>query len=762
MLAIFAIFLTLAMVASVTAYTPQSRRNATVFLSTDPKTIQLGSYILVNAWTSPQPPLIPGGGMAGQIRTGYMYTITKPDGSVMTRGPLNATGEGGSWFVFTPDQLGTWTISMAWPGDEYYFPCQSPDVTFTVQSEAVSGWPAAAMPTGYWTSPVNSENREWYTLNGPWLQSAYNASYASFDCGGGFNPYTTAPESSHVLWRTQISLTGIIGGTYGTVSSGAGSASPPVVMFGNVYYNVPDGFVCVDLRTGVQKWKVVNGSVTAGQVTSGGTPYIWEFGANVVGNLAGQGITIKRYNALNGQCNLVIPNGCSGVWDAGSVYITPPAYNGASVGYGSNDEDTWFARWDASKMVGTNWQTGVVWNVTRPAHTLSVFNIWDGIAVFGFQSERQVAYNITNGDIIWNFPRENAYAAKVAGNGLYVNYYAEDMSYHAIDIYTGASVWNTSSADYPWGSFVPYTPVIAYDDLYTLSYDGHIYAYKTSDGTLDWKYYSGSTTETPYGNWAFWWGPIVADGKVYAGEGEHSPTQPLTRGNRLTCVDASTGEQEWSLLGMFKPYAIAEGYFLAVNVYDGYLYCFGKGQTTTTVAASPDVTSKGCAVLISGTVTDQSSSQAGVAAVSDDSITGQMENLLMQQPVPTNTTGVQVILTAVASDGTMIPIGTVTSDAGGLYKTTWQPSTEGVYTIVAQFDGTKSYWASAAETALAVVSSTGSPSVSSVPSSPSVSGESPSVSPPTEGPSTSVYIAVAAVVVIIAVIAAALVLRRRK
>lgn len=753
-LVLTAIFLMIAMMASVNAYTPKQRRDATVFIATNPQIVKLGEPVLVNSWTSPQPPLIPGGGMAGMPRSGYLYTITKPDGTTYTHGPVDSYGDGSHWYAFTPDQIGTWKLKMSWSGDEWYFPCESPEITFTVQTEGLPKYPDAELPTDYWTSPINAENREWTSLNGPWLQSGYNASYGSFDSGAGFNPFTTAPESAHILWKRQVSLTGLISGERGNVASGAGSAMPPVIMFGNVYYNVPDGFVCVDLRTGVEKWKVLNASVTAGQVTRGGTPYLWEFGPNVVGNIAGQGITIKRYNALNGQCNLVIPDGMSGVWNDGSVYITPPAYNGPQQGYGSNQEDTWFARWDASKMRGTDWQTGVVWNVTRPKYTMGEFVIWGDVAIFGKQGEREVAYNITNGEMLWDIPRENAYAAKGAGNGIFVHFNAEHLTYQAIDIYTGQSLWNTTPAEYPWGSFVPYCPVIAYDKLYTLSYDGHIYAFRTSDGSTAWKFYSGDTTETPYGTWAFWWGPIVADGKVYAGTGEHSPTQPLTRGNRLFCVDAETGEFEWSIAGMFKPMAIAEGYFLAVNVYDGYLYCFGKGQTTTTVSASPKITAKGSAIMIEGSVIDNSPAQFGKPAVSADSQTGLMEYLHMQKPQPTNTTGVPVKLTAIDKNGNEFEIGEVTSDGNGLFKKMWIPTSEGEFTIKASFEGSESYWASVAETAVGVTSASGA--------SPAMSPTPTAIVGPDALPNTSVYVYIAAAIVVIAVIVVAVVLRSRK
>jgi hypothetical protein len=137
-------------------------------------------------------------------------------------------------------------------------------------------------------------------------------------------------------------------------------------------------------------------------------------------------------------------------------------------------------------------------------------------------------------------------------------------------------------------------------------------------------------------------------------------------------------------------------------------------------------------------------------------MTGWMEYLHMQQPKPTNTTGVQVRLTAVDESGNTVPITTVTSDASGFYSAMWTPTTDGKYTIVAEFAGSESYYLSSAKTAVGVAAyASGSPAVTP--------SDSPSIAPdPQALPNADMYILIAAAVVIIAVIAVAVVLRRRK
>jgi hypothetical protein len=53
---------------------------------------------------------------------------------------------------------------------------------------------------------------------------------------------------------------------------------------------------------------------------------------------------------------------------------------------------------------------------------------------------------------------------------------------------------------------------------------------------------------------------------------------------------------------------VADGYLVAFNGYDNSLYCFGKGQTATTVEA-PSTAILGSSLVILGTVTDQSADQ---------------------------------------------------------------------------------------------------------------------------------------------------------
>jgi hypothetical protein len=294
--------------------------------------------------------------------------------------------------------------------------------------------------------------------------------------------------------------------------------------------------------------------------------------------------------------------------------------------------------------------------------------------------------------------------------------------------------------------------------VYGESYDG-VYAFDATNGNIVWNYNAGNSgTETPYNTWPFGssdQGICMADGKIFAASGEHSPTL-YYRGQSLHVLDAWTGNLIWSIMGYWYPNAVAEDSLFATNAYDGNKYCFARGNTSTKVAVDDNKIAQGGSVWITGTVMDMSPAHPTSPAVSKESMTAWMEYLHMQQPCPDDVKGVPVMLTEVKSDGTSIDIGSATSNAYGIYSFKWTPPSEDAYTIVATFAGDESYFSSSAVTVVTVGSASASPTGSAAPTS------SPSAIPgPESGAGTEVYIAIAAVVIIAAVIAAALILRRR-
>ncbi len=186
----------------------------------------------------------------------------------------------------------------------------------------------------------------------------------------------------------------------------------------------------------------------------------------------------------------------------------------------------------------------------------------------------------------------------------------------------------------------------------------------------------------------------------------HDYGPPLFSGAKIYALNATTGEPIWDILNFASGSSlpVTYGYMLSFNAYDNQIYCYGKGQTQTTIDTSPVVNSNS-QMMITGTVTDQSSGNtslgipaAGTPAVSDQTMSQWMEYLYMQSPKPTNTTGVPVTLSYVDPNNNSYIMGTTTTDTNGQYVFTFTPNIPGTYTITATFAGSNSYFSSTAQT----------------------------------------------------------------
>jgi hypothetical protein len=86
-----------------------------------------------------------------------------------------------------------------------------------------------------------------------------------------------------------------------------------------------------------------------------------------------------------------------------------------------------------------------------------------------------------------------------------------------------------------------------------------------------------------------------------------------------------------------------------------------------------------------------------------------MESVYMQQPLPTNLTGVPVSLYVVDANGNYRSIGTTTSDGYGTFSLTWTPDISGDYKVIANFAGTHAYYGSTSATSFHAVEAHAAP-----------------------------------------------------
>jgi hypothetical protein len=315
--------------------------------------------------------------------------------------------------------------------------------------------------------------------------------------------------------------------------------------------------------------------------------------------------------------------------------------------------------------------------------------------------------------------------------------------------------------------------------FFSYGYGGTVTAYNITTGEVLWVYTAEQEGfESPYGNY-----PVgiacIADGKLYLTTSEHSPTQPLWRGSRLRCINATDGEEIWKILHWSTAMAagsgvfIADGYAVSLNSYDNRIYCYGKGPSATTVTGPDTSVPLGEEVLIQGTVTDVSAGtkqgeQAarfpnGVPAVADESMSEWMEYLYMQQPCPENAEGVEVVITTLDPNGNTYELGRTTTDIDGTFSCVVDPPVPGKYKIIATFAGSKSYYGSSA-IAYINVEEAPSPAQPIEPEPTEPEPTEPEPTEPAEAPLITTETAIIAAVAVAAVIgiAAYWQLRKRK
>jgi hypothetical protein len=338
--------------------------------------------------------------------------------------------------------------------------------------------------------------------------------------------------------------------------------------------------------------------------------------------------------------------------------------------------------------------------------------------------EIEAGYNWNTGQQLWITNRTTtpwahmglAGQGSCAGLGFYaiVNY--ETGGWYVYSMTTGQQLWGpaVSPAFSDWDTESAYAAVFAYGELITVGFGGDITGFNVTNGNVLWTWTtSDSGLETAYGNYPLWVGfnldPTVAGGEVLIGGG-HEYNPPMFQGSQLWVVNATTGKTVWSILGFDTETAaaVSDGVMVDYDSYDCQIYAYGMGPTAMTVTA-PDVgVTTATPITIRGTITDISAgtkqeAQAanfpdGLPCVSDASQSAWMEYVYMQQPMPTNTTGVPIAINVVDSNGNSRQIGTTTSKADGTFSLNWTPDISGAYTVTASFAGSESYYPSSAGT----------------------------------------------------------------
>ncbi len=677
-----------------------------------------------------------------------------------------------------PDQLFTWNTTQVrtWNGDT--FKGDSATTTVIVQQDPLSA-PILSypLPSEYWTRPIEGQNTNWYSISSNWLNSPFNyvgdsgtqGAVSSCDTQGGYGrlqPDGIAPNSPHILWTKPMQDGGVVGGdiyelsgeTYYMGGSYNVRFRDAIVMYGRLYYEEGWGnsgsggdYICVDVRTGQEIWRL-NATVIS-QIGKPVTGYVYCYDMMNQHGVIPNGLLFTQNfaRAVDPRTGRVLPLNITNVPNG----IAAPGLQGEVLRYVYTAASKTLGQWNSSKVFVTETSGTINASTTARYDWIKTLSIGPGTwtlnrhlipgnlllmtqGSFGGPRDPQSGMNVTAvsikpetaGQILWTkylaVAPENVTRKIIGideGAGVFITQDKETLTLCGFSITNGNQVWTVTPDDANWDT-MRCTSIVAYGNLYVSGFDGILHCYNMANGDLLWTYGNGGPGNTTYSGLETAWGhyPIfvdnVADGKLYLGTTEHSPDSPFYKGTQFRCVNATTGEEIWTMMGwgtgmyVGQSDIIAEGCFIYLNCYDMQLYTVGKGPSSMTVEAPKAAIALGGSLVISGTVTDISAGtkqneQAarfphGIPAVSDESMSAWMEYIYMQKPRPTDATGVPIALSIVDANGNYREIGTTTSDADGFYSYQWTPDIEGKYTVYASFGGSESYWPSHAVTAFAV------------------------------------------------------------
>jgi len=719
------------------------------------------------------------------------------------------------------------TSQWLYIGASIYYTAGSTDwQNLTVQQNMVMGWPYRSLTTDYWTRPINPMWRDWgtsvgdYPFNTVWYWPDGTALYPN---NYKFTAYVTAPNSCHVLWKRTLPLIGPAGMNGGftqfdSYSTLATAGTPSIIYMGRCYQSISkildNGtqitvLQCYDLRTGTVYFERAGLPATPSiiEYTPPGTNYAIGSTNIARDTLADQGWVIDfiaftgsqmyKFSPASGAITLNCT--LTQVTTSGpAVYITlstptyyMPGYALAVQTIGTGASATY--RLLNITTFGTNPTLvgRIVSNITWPYASLTglfggTYDAQDNLVgsigwntppgpQWGIGAQIQVV-DASTGALLWNLNTNDTVTENdQSPSSLIMNfgklaYGAHGRHWICFNARTGTILWTSEQTEYPWGAWWPYnTAQYQYNStsaaIIAVTYEG-VYAINWADGKILWHFSTEPyyvPFEGPYNAQPFFTGVVSADGKIYTYNGEHTPTFPRTRGWSTWCINATNGQLIWRIYNPMTPGAIADGYLTASNTYDGYMYVFGIGPSSTTVTATPKTPTEGSQILIEGTVMDQSPGQPNTPCVNDASMELQMEYIHEQMPIAglwgnQTITGVPVTLTAIAADGTVTDLGTVTTNGYyGTFGYSWTPAKAGLYTILASFNGDDSYGTSSAATMISVGAA---PTVTAAPT------PTPTPTATTQNLATTAdlmtYIVVAAIAIIIAIaIVGALILRKK-
>ena len=761
------ILLTVLTLSSILTIFPVINAQETIktyaYLGVIPNPVQVNQYVLFHVGISHQRTNVDEGW------EGLSVTIIDPEGIETSIENIRTDATGGTGVSYTPTKVGTYECQGHFP--EQTVTVFGQDVTYTASNTEVIElevtldpqpyYPGHALPSEYWTRPINAQFYEWADISGDWLRPT--GSYTMPPRAKYHPGNADAPETGHILWTKPYTQGGLASAELDKVQYEMGDAYEmkfmgSVILSGVLYYNryedvgssnTEQDVVAVDLKTGEELWvrNWNNERLQFGQAFfwdsynyHGVFGYLWtDSGAGGFG--AGGAGTWKAYDPLTGRWEFTMEN-------------VPAGYNlygpkGEIYRYTVNRNAGWMTLWNSSRVVSTrgSWEpqgntydamNGIEWNVTIPTNLPGLdvsYHLFDKIVgtsaggLFGGTSPDITNWAIdvspgNEGSVIFEktvtLPHTGmtlVYTDTIPENDVLIISAKENRRYYAFSLTNGNLKW-TSEPETAIGSFYDkwYGPAYGYGKFFSGRVSGIVTCYDLETGNVEWTYdVRDKYNEMTWGHNFHIAYHFLADGKICLSYSEHSPINPIPRGGPLVVLDVETGLPIWEISWINNWWGghvmIGDSTMVGLNGYDNRLYAIGKGPSKTTVSINNNVISQGSSVLIDGTITDVSPGTEdialrmrfpnGVPAIADESMTDWMQHVYMQYERPADVEGVEVKLMIRDPNGDYYET-TVTSDGNGVFSHMWAPAFVGEYYVTALFEGSKSYYTSYATTTFGV------------------------------------------------------------
>jgi hypothetical protein len=591
----------------VNAHTPPWSIKTYGFISAAPNPVGLGQTIFINFWVHMPAPNVDY--LNGLDVWTFTVLVTAPDHHQTTLGPFKGDATGGTYTTFVPDQLGNYSFTMNFPGQtvtqnggifgppipwagDYFQPCTA-TTTVTVQQEKVEPYPETPLPTGYWQRPIYAMNDLWSTIGGNWLGLGASTFHTTglYNGSGNFAPYTTAPNTPHIIWTRPIKPGGQYGGEFGgnelTHYVSTSQYQPlygPIVIAGRLYWQErpgssadPTGWNCVDIKTGELIWhKNITDSLLFGQILDyvsinqyGGYAYLWANRPTVFPNT---GSTYGMYDAWTGNwiCDIVNATSTAGIGIFGLNWLLDMrSCKGSLLGYYVNGTN--LCLWNSTKCILTG--TGPFFNSP---------------GVFGWEawSPAQGGQYSFNHGIVWSKPIPTTLNNQTLSLG--ISAYTPDVI--VLDQMSGpgfAPQWGWSvdvgmsarDGSLLWGPFNRTWTPFTYLELYGNNVGSGVYCYFDRT-TFEVTAFSLTTGQKA-------WGPVLLPHNSWDMYGMarllgYGNLYTMGLGGYVNCIDLKTGAIKWTYFtggsGYDTPYGVWTIWtFSRQTLADGKLY-FGEGH----------------------------------------------------------------------------------------------------------------------------------------------------------------------------------------